>query len=56
MDYQRAEQLLVDQVAWIPIGSRESLVGSRSYLQGFQVAATGQTPLDIWQTMYIARH
>jgi peptide/nickel transport system substrate-binding protein/oligopeptide transport system substrate-binding protein len=56
LDYQRAEQLLVDQVAWIPVDQEKIWWEAASYLQGFQVAATGQIPLDLWQTIYIARH
>ena len=56
LDYQHAEQLLVDQVAWIPLDQEKFWWQTASDLQGFQVAATGQTPLDIWQTVYIAKH
>jgi peptide/nickel transport system substrate-binding protein/oligopeptide transport system substrate-binding protein len=56
LDYQHAEQLLVDQVAWIPLDQEKLWWETASYLQGFQVAATGQTPLTIWQAVYIAKH
>ena len=56
VDYQRAEQLLVDQVAWVPIDQEKVWWEAAPYLQGFQVAATGQIPLNLWQTMYIVRH
>jgi oligopeptide transport system substrate-binding protein len=56
LDYQHAEQLLVDQVAWIPLDQEKLWWETAPYLQGFQVAATGRTPLEIWQTVYMAKH
>jgi oligopeptide transport system substrate-binding protein len=55
-DYQKAEQLLVNQVAWIPLDQEKVWWENVSYLQDYLVDATGQTPLSIWQNMYIARH
>ncbi|MGO8950888.1 MAG: ABC transporter substrate-binding protein [Ktedonobacterales bacterium] len=56
VDYQRAEQLLVDQVAWIPLDQEKLWWESASYVVGYLIAANGQTPLSVWQTAYIARH
>ena len=56
VDYQRAEQLLVDQVAWIPVDQEKVWWEAASYLEGYLVDAQDQTPLDVWQSMYIASH
>ncbi len=56
LDYQKAEQLLVDQVAWIPLDQEKIWWESAPYVEGYIVAPSGQTPLQVWQNVYIARH
>jgi oligopeptide transport system substrate-binding protein len=56
VDYQKAEQLLVNQVAWIPLDQEKVWWEAAPYLEGYLLDASEQTPLDVWQTMYIARH
>lgn len=55
-DYQAAEQLLVTQVAWLPLVQPKLWWETRSYVQGFSIDAAGLTPLDIWQVVSIAAH
>jgi peptide/nickel transport system substrate-binding protein/oligopeptide transport system substrate-binding protein len=53
--YQQAEQLLVDQVAAIPLFQQEAISVARSSVVGWHILTTRQTPLDVWQTTYIRR-
>jgi oligopeptide transport system substrate-binding protein len=55
-DYNQAEQLLVTQVAWLPLDQHKFYYELRPYVQGFSVDAQGLTPLDKWQGVYIASH
>ncbi|MGZ3582874.1 MAG: peptide ABC transporter substrate-binding protein [Ktedonobacterales bacterium] len=55
-DYQAAEQLLVTQVAWVPLDQPKLWWETRSYVQGFSIGAAGFTPLDVWQGVFIAAH
>jgi ABC-type transport system substrate-binding protein len=53
--YQQAEQLLVNQVAAIPLFQSETVYVMRTRVVNWRVAPTGQTPLSVWQTTYISR-
>jgi peptide/nickel transport system substrate-binding protein/oligopeptide transport system substrate-binding protein len=53
--YQQAEQLLVTQVAAIPLYQYSATTVVRSRVVGWRLAPTGQTPLAVWQRMYISR-
>lgn len=53
--YQQAEQMLVTQVGWLPLDQPTAWWEVRPWVVNFSVAASGLTPLDTWQTMYIAR-
>jgi ABC-type oligopeptide transport system substrate-binding subunit len=53
--YQQAEQLLVTQVAAIPLYQYTATFVVRSRVVGWRIAPTGQTPLSVWQTMYVRR-
>jgi oligopeptide transport system substrate-binding protein len=53
--YQQAEQLLITQVAAIPLYQSKSTYAVRSYVMGWRVAAMGTTPLSVWQQVYIKR-
>ncbi|HEX9038250.1 MAG TPA: peptide ABC transporter substrate-binding protein [Ktedonobacterales bacterium] len=53
--YQQAEQLLVTDVAWIPLDQRTVWWETSPKLQGFTIAATGLIPRESWQTMYLVR-
>ena len=56
LDYQAAEQLLVTQVAWLPLDQPKLWWEVRPYVQGFSVDPVGLTPLDVWQRVSIAAH
>jgi peptide/nickel transport system substrate-binding protein/oligopeptide transport system substrate-binding protein len=53
--YQQAEQLLVIQVAAIPLFQYQDTYVVRSRVVGWRIAPTGQTPLSVWQTAYLTR-
>ena len=53
--YQQAEQLLVNQVAAIPLFQSETVYVVRTRVVNWRVAPTGQTPLSVWQATYISR-
>ena len=53
--YQQAEQLLVNQVAAIPLFQSEAVYVVRTRVVNWRVAPTGQTPLSVWQATYISR-
>jgi dipeptide transport system substrate-binding protein len=53
--YQQAEQLLVDQVAAIPLYQSIMQYVVRSRVVNWQIAPSGQTPLPVWQTAYLRR-
>jgi len=53
--YQQAEQLLVIQVAVIPLFQYQDAYVVRSRVVGWRIAPTGQTPLSVWQTAYLTR-
>jgi oligopeptide transport system substrate-binding protein len=56
LDYQAAEQLLVNQVAWVPLDQEKVWWESAPYVEGYLVAPSDQTPLLAWQDIYIAHH
>jgi len=53
--YQQAEQLLVTQVAAIPLYQNSATYAVRLRVVGWRIAPTGQTPLSVWQSAYIKR-
>lgn len=55
-DYEAAEQLLVTQVAWVPLVQPKLWWETRPYVQGFSIDPAGLTPLDLWQGMFIGAH
>jgi peptide/nickel transport system substrate-binding protein/oligopeptide transport system substrate-binding protein len=50
--YQQAEQLLVTQVAAIPLYQSLDFHAVRSRVVGWRLAPTGMTPLSVWQQVY----
>jgi peptide/nickel transport system substrate-binding protein/oligopeptide transport system substrate-binding protein len=55
-EYHQAEQLLVIEVAWIPLQQLRGFYVARSAVTNFQVTGLGQPSSDTWQRIYIARH
>lgn len=53
--YQQAEQLLVAQVAAIPLNQAMDVQAVRSHVVGWRGAPSGVTPLLVWQQVYIRR-
>jgi ABC-type oligopeptide transport system substrate-binding subunit len=53
--YQQAEQLLVTQVAAIPLFQNQFAYAVRSRVLGWSIAPSGQTPLSVWQRTYVTR-
>lgn len=54
--YQQAEQLLVNQVAWIPYDQVTDHWQVRSWIHGYAQTALGQPSLDQWLGMYVTNH
>ena len=52
--YQQAEQILVTDVAWLPLDQQTIWWETGPRLQNFTIAATGLIPRESWQTMYIS--
>jgi peptide/nickel transport system substrate-binding protein/oligopeptide transport system substrate-binding protein len=53
--YQQAEQLLMNQVAAIPLFQSKISYVVRAQVVNWRITPTGQTPLSVWQTTYISR-
>jgi ABC-type oligopeptide transport system substrate-binding subunit len=53
--YQQAEQLLVNQGAAIPLYQVTATYIVRSHVVGWRMAPAGQTPLGMWQQIYLQR-
>lgn len=54
--YQQAEQLLVDQVAWVPYDQVVDHWQNRAWIHGYGETALGEPSLDQWLSMYVANH
>ncbi len=54
--YQQAEQLLVDQVAWVPYDQVTDHWQVRGWVHGYGETALGEPCLDQWLAMYITNH
>lgn len=53
--YNRAEQQLVNDVAWLPLVQRTTLAVEKSYVIGHVISPAGLTP-DVWARIYITNH
>jgi peptide/nickel transport system substrate-binding protein/oligopeptide transport system substrate-binding protein len=56
LEYQEAEQMLVTNVAWIPIYLGQDVYVKRPYVINYQATAEGSPSSNAWQQVYIARH
>lgn len=54
--YQQAEQLLVDQVAWIPYDQVVDHWQMPTWIKGYGETALGEPSLDQWLATYVANH
>lgn len=55
-DYNAAEQLLVTDVAWIPLYQAKIWWQVSKYVSGFSIGVMAQTPPDVWQQAVILKH
>ncbi|HEV2461508.1 MAG TPA: hypothetical protein VGS80_24400, partial [Ktedonobacterales bacterium] len=53
LDDRNAEQILVTQVAWIPLFQLRTPVGFRSYVANYAITASGMPSVETWQQVYI---
>ena len=53
-DYNAAEQLLVVDIAWIPLYQTKIWWQTRPNVHNYSVASFGLTTLDVWPTIYLA--
>jgi peptide/nickel transport system substrate-binding protein/oligopeptide transport system substrate-binding protein len=53
--YNQAEQLLVDQGAWIPTNQQKTFYNLQSYVHNFTFDSLGTIPLANWQSMYLTQ-
>ncbi|HET7638900.1 MAG TPA: peptide ABC transporter substrate-binding protein, partial [Ktedonobacteraceae bacterium] len=54
--YNKQEQQLVNDVAWLPLDQRLGTRLTRSYVIGIVNNAISQVPPDDWARIYIASH
>jgi ABC-type transport system substrate-binding protein len=54
--YNQAEQLLVDQVAWIPLAQAKVFYTLPPYIHNFTLDSQGVLPLGAWQRVYLTAH
>jgi oligopeptide transport system substrate-binding protein len=55
-DYEAAEQMLVTQVAWLPLDQPKSYYLQRAWVKNYMIDSQALTPLDNWLQVYIAKH
>jgi oligopeptide transport system substrate-binding protein len=54
--YQKAEQQLVNDVAWLPMGQITQVYLLKPYVSGLPQDAAGPVPPDDWAHIYILQH
>jgi peptide/nickel transport system substrate-binding protein/oligopeptide transport system substrate-binding protein len=53
-DYNAAEQLLVVDIAWVPLYQSKVWWQARPAVHNYSISSFGLTPLDIWPSVYFA--
>ncbi|HKT37920.1 MAG TPA: ABC transporter substrate-binding protein, partial [Ktedonobacterales bacterium] len=53
-DYNAAEQLLVVDIAWIPLYQTKAWWQTQSRVRNYSIASFGLTPLDVWTSVFIS--
>ena len=53
MQYQQAEQILVSEVAWLPLDQATTWWETKPYLVNFTITAGGLIPKESLQSMYL---
>ena len=51
--YNQAEELAVDQVAWIPYAQAKNFTLFQKDVHGYALDAAGYTPPDVWANVYL---
>jgi len=54
--YNQAEQLLVTNVAWIPLSQGKSFYNVQPYVKNFQFNSLGVITLGTWQKIFLTSH
>ncbi len=54
-EYNQAEQLLVTDIAWIPLYQQKTFYNLPSYVHAFAYDALGTIPLATWQSIYLTQ-
>jgi oligopeptide transport system substrate-binding protein len=52
--YNQAEQLLVDDVAWIPLQQQKTIYNLNPLVHTYVVNSLGFTPMSSWDTIYLS--
>ena len=53
-EYNQAEQLLVDQGAWIPLNQQKTFYTLQPTVHNFVYNSLGEVPMSAWQTIYLS--
>lgn len=53
-DYNAAEQLLVVDIAWIPLYQTKAWWQTQPRVRNYSIASFGLTPLDVWTSIFIS--
>lgn len=53
-DYNAAEQLLVVDIAWVPLYQTKVWWQTKPTVHNFTIASFGLTPLDLWPAVYLS--
>jgi oligopeptide transport system substrate-binding protein len=54
-EYNQAEQLLVNDVAWIPFNQQKTFYNLAPYVHNFAYNSLGEVPLATWQQIYLTQ-
>jgi oligopeptide transport system substrate-binding protein len=54
--YHQAEQLLIDEVAWVPVSQGVNWYATRPRVGGYTERTVGIAPLSAWQSMWIYKY
>ncbi len=55
-EYNQAEELAVDEVAWIPFSQSKNTYVVQPWVSGFTVDAGGLIPDSVWANVYVTQH
>jgi oligopeptide transport system substrate-binding protein len=52
-EYQKAEQIMVTEVGWLPLAQATTWWEARPSVHNYTVSTTGLIPNDVWQAIYL---